>query len=690
MAMDNNSVFFKTDFGSILSQIKDQDEQIRLKRRWLLGCDMSDSTKDHTPGKTEFVPESLLREDDIFYETIKSRVEEAFGFCKNQQVVCNDVQQKELKFCDLELVRKLDSLTNKGLYLIAMILTGGSTSFDKTRLKMKEIIRDSVRRDFGKNKEGIGKEEIINQLHQVLSDPANFREDCRMNLGRTPTLHSHRDAAMKVLNELDSLSTQTLRAMKRKLKGSRMIPQLKNSRRGQRRSDLINQVRQPSEKMLSELSAGDKLQEQLAKALSVVDLSLKLSPGYKTAAATDFFRFSPETKNLQNEIVKAVWLLRKVRFRELKRLHLCLDPEAEVSNDSLRSAVRKTLIEYLFECSDLDTIPKSLMEALSLVNSRTGNVEHKVCPREAIEEETECILNVSAQVKQIFCQCIPNYELDQDFGDAYMEELEDSDDNDDDDDDDDENCNLFDNKKLGNKEESRCRNIKLEVKDTQDDAMESSDSDHEESGAECLVLDPTDSTHETNQHDFSSSVNRVVVRDLPESITRVYPRSLYVTPTSNKSIVISDRHDIAMSKTRVKVERDIEMEVDNQFSSRSLFSVENIKSDDHGEQKPRRRNKNQYLAIQEISDETSLVAHNLIGRLLEKFADRQRLNLETDERSYLGGESRLQEKVEVSEKKQASSQAKSDEAIILSVVKEQITSLEESVLMRLKELMEVS
>ncbi|KAG7548675.1 hypothetical protein ISN44_As12g038460 [Arabidopsis suecica] len=687
MAMDDNSVFFKTDCASILSQIKDQDEQIRLKRRWLLGCDMSES-KDHTPGKTEFVPESLLREDDVFYETIKSRVGEAFGFCKNEQVLCNDVQQKELKFCNLELVRKLDSLTNKGLYLIAMILTGGSTSFDKTRWKIKEIIRDSVSRDFGKNKDGIGKEDIINQLHQVLSDPDNFREDCRMNLGRTPTLHSHRDAALRVLNELDGLSTQTLRAMKRKLKGSRMIPQLKTSRFGQSRSDLINQVRQASEKMLSELSAGDKLQEQLAKALSVVDLSLKLSPGYKTAAATDFFRFSPETKNLQNEIVKAVWSLRKVRFRELKRLHLCLDPEAEVSNDSLRSAVRKMLIEYLFECSCMDTIPKSLMEALSLVNRRTRNVEHKVCPREAIDEETECILNVSAQVKQICCQCTPNYELDQDFGDAYMEELEDSDDNDDDDDDGGD-CRLFDNEKFVN-EESRCRNIKLEVKNSQGDAMESSDSDHEESGAECLVLDPTDSTHTTNQHDISSSVNKVVVRDLPESITRVHPRSLYVTPTSNKSTVISDRHDIGTSKTRVKVERDIEMEVDNQFSSRSLFSVENIKSDDHGEQKPQRRHKNQYLAVQEISDETSLVAHNLIGRLLEKFADRQGLNLETDERSYLRGESRLQEDVEVNGEKQASSQAKSDELIIVSVIKEQMPSLEESVLMRLKELMEVS
>ncbi|XP_010441201.1 PREDICTED: uncharacterized protein LOC104724413 [Camelina sativa] len=670
---DDCSVFFRNDCASILSQIKDQDEQIRLKRRRLLGCDMSES-KDHTPGKTEFVPESLLRGDDIFYETIKSRVEEAFGICKNEQV-CNDVQQKELKFSSLEVARKLDFMTNKGLYLIAIILTGGSTVFDKTRWKMKEIIKDSISRDFGKGKDDTGKQDIVNQLHQVLSDPANFREDCSMNLARTSTLQSHRDAAMKVLNELDSLSTHTLRAMKRKLKGSRMIPQLKTSRFGQSRSDLISQVKQTIEKMLSELSAGDKLQERLAKALSLVDLSLKLSPGYKTTAATDFFRFSPETKNLQNEIVKAVWLLRKVRFPELKRLHLCLDPEAEVSKDSLRSAVRQMLIEYLFECSDMDTIPKSLMEALSLVNRRTRNVEHKVFPREAIEEETECTLNVSAQVKQIFCQCIPNYELDEDFDDAYMEDLEDSDD-----DDDFESCSLFDN-------ESRCRNIKLEVKGTQEDSMGSSDSDHEESGAECLVLDPTDSTHVTNQH---SSVNRIVIRDLTESITRDHPRSLYVTPTSNKSTLMSDKHDIGTSNIRVKVERDIEMEGDNQFSSRSLFSVENIKSDDHGEQKPRRRNKNQYLAVQDISDETSLVAHDLIGRLLEKFADRQGLDLEADERSYLGGESRLQEGIEGSEIKQASLQEKSDESIIVSATKELMPSLEESVFMKLKELMNVS
>ncbi|KAL1191183.1 hypothetical protein V5N11_014246 [Cardamine amara subsp. amara] len=690
--MDDSSVFFQTDCRSILSQIKNQEKQIRLKRRWLLGCDMSKSN-NHTPGKTdflksEFLPESLLREDDIFYETIKTRVEDAFGFCKNEEV-CNAVEQKESKFCTNDVIRKLaldlDSLTNKGLYLVAMIITGGSTSLEKTRWKMKEVIRESINRDFKKRKDNdIGKEDIVKQLHQVLSDPGNFRKDCTMSLA-TPTFQSRRDAAVKILNELENLSTQTLRAMKRKLQGSRMIPRLKTSRCGQSRSDLINQVRKTSEKMLSELSVGDKLQEQLAKAVSLVDLSLKISPGYKTTTVTDFFQFSPETKNLQNEIVKAVWLLRKkVRFPELKRLHLFLDPEAEVSNDSLRSAVRKMLIEYLFECSDMDIIPTSLMKALSLVNRSTRNVEHKVFPREAIKEESECILNVSAEVKQIIWQCIPQYELDQDFGDAYMEELEDSDD--DNDDDDTENCSLFDNEEFV-KRESSCRNIKLEVKD---DAVDSSDSDHEESGAECSFLDPTACTYATNQHYLSSSVNRAVIRDLPESITRVHPRSLYVTPTSNKSTLISDRHDIDKSKIRVKVERGVEMDVDNEFSSRSLFSVVNIKTDDHNEQKPRRRNKNHYLAVQEISDETSLVAHNLIGRLLEKFADREGLDLEADESSYLGGESRLQEDIEVSEEKQASSLEKSDESTIISVVKELMPSLEKCVFMRLKELMEVS
>ncbi|KAF8114442.1 hypothetical protein N665_0037s0019 [Sinapis alba] len=652
----DGSDFFQDDCDSIATEMKDQEERIRLKRRWLLGLDTPNpenhtidflESDDHTPGKTEFLeseclPESLLREDDLFYETAKSRVEEAFGFCKNQEA-----QRKDSKFCTKDVVRRLimylDSLTNDGLSLVVKIITGGSTSFDKTRPKMKQIIRESVRTDLKERR----RDDIVKQLHQALSDPGNFRKDCTMDSAK-PMFPSHRDAVLKILKELDKSSTQTLLAMKRKLEGLVTIPRLKPSKMGEKKMDLINQVKQASEKMLSELSAGDKLQEPLAKAMSLVDLSLKLSRGYnKTTAPTDFFQFSPETKKLQNEIVKAVWLLRTARIdAAFERVGLILDPESQVSNHSLRSAVERMLIEYLFECCDMDVIPKSLTNALSFVSEITRTLDHRVIPGEAIEEETECILNVSAQVKQIVWQCLPDYELDQDFSDAYMEELEDSDDD-----------------------------------YSQDNVFHTSGPDEDEVGAECSVLNPTASSDATNQHHISSSL---VIRDLKESITRANPRSLFATPTSSKSTPVSDRHDIGTTKAG----RGIEVGVDNQISPRSLYSVENIKSDDHGAQNPIKR-KNQYLAVQDMCDDTSLVAYNLIGRLVEKFADEKGLDLEVDQRSYLRGESWLQEDVEVSEEKQASQfQGKSYESITLSAVQEIIPSLDKSVLLKLKELME--
>ena len=542
-------------------------------------------------------------------------------------------------FCTKDVVRRLsmylDSLTNEGLSLVVKIITGGSSSFDKTRPKMKQIIRESVRTDLRER----GRDDIVEQLHQALNDCENFRKD-----SAKPMFPSHRDAALKALAELDKLSTQTLLAMKRKLEGSVTIPRLKPSKMGGNKMDLIDQVKQASEKMLSELSSGDKLQEPLAKAMSLVDLSLKLSPGYnKTRPPTDFFHFSPETKKLQMEIVKAVWSLRTARIdAAFERVGLILDPEAQISKNRLRSAVERMLIEYLFECCDMDVIPKSLTNALSLVNKSTRTVDHRVFPGEAVEEETECILNVSAQVKQIAWQCIPDYELDQDYGDAYMEELEYSDDD-----------------------------------YSQDDAIDTSDPVQDEVGAECSVLNSNVSSDETSQHHISSSL---VIRDLTESITRARPMSLFATPTSSKFTPVRD----------------------NQISPRSLYSVENIKSDDRGAQNPIKRKKNQYLAVQEICDDTSLVAYNLIGRLLEKFADQKGLYLKVDQRSYLRGESRLQEDVEgegkskhlfspytfilfvlmsayvsVSEEKQdLEIQGKLDESITLSAVQEIIPSLD--------------
>lgn len=53
------------------------------------------------------------------------------------------------------------------------------------------------------------------------------------------------------------------------------------------------------------------------------------------------------------------------------------------------------LIEYLFECCDMDVILKFLINVFLLVNKSTRIVDYRVFLGEVVEEEIECILNVS-------------------------------------------------------------------------------------------------------------------------------------------------------------------------------------------------------------------------------------------------------------------------------------------------------
>ncbi|XP_010528718.1 PREDICTED: uncharacterized protein LOC104805724 [Tarenaya hassleriana] len=673
--------FSRTDSRSIMSQIKHQEQQLWLKRRWLLDSPVAESKHDtaEIPDflNSECLSESLLREDDIFYETVKSRVEEAFGIWDNEEVH-NAVQQNKSSVFANEVIRmlgmSLDALSNKGLYLIAVIMTGGSVAFEKTRPKLKEAIRDFIAKDFRKVF-GDGKSDVLKQLHNVLGDPGNFRKTSTMNL--FPTFQSQRDAAIKVLNKLECLSIQTLIAMKRKLEGSRIIPQLKPREKScSNRRHLIKQVRQASEKMLSELSEEDKLQEPLAKAMSLVNLALKLDPERKCVASADFFQFTPETTHLQNEILKAICLLhKKVRFPELKRIQLLLGQEANISNDSLRSAIRKMLIEYLFECSDMDPIPDFLPKVLALINGSSRSVEHRLFPGEVVEEEVECILNASAQVKEVLWEWFPDYELDQDFDDAYMEEFEDSDD---------ENFISYDNDELVSGS-NKCR--KLQGRDSRDYITGSFDPDHEESSAECTVSESGASNCGSNQRVLSSSADRNAIINFTESVTRVQPSSLDVTPMSSELRLVKVRHNLDMSRCKIKVEMDqveeaIRIESENKFGSRSLSSIRSMKTDHEEEQKPPPRRQNQYLTVQEVSDETSMVAYNLVGHLLEKFADGKGLELGENDRAYLGGGDSTFRGNEGGGKK-------SDGSVFVGVVKELMPSIDRSVLMRLEELMDV-
>ncbi|KAF2300306.1 hypothetical protein GH714_011591 [Hevea brasiliensis] len=233
-----------------------------------MGLPMSKSEKDQLL-QYRSLPESLLRDDDIFYETVKRHVEQAFGVHIDERED-NTIQEDKV----------VSGVSNLKSYL----------NFSRI-LKMSKTI-----------------------------------------VGHSCSPHvSHHASAIKILERLEDLSSETLLAMRRKLRGvTASTPCLQQNRHGFSRGQLIYNVRSSIEKMLSEVVGGEELQAPLAKALAVASLSLKLTTGYSNSPVVDFEQFSPEVKTLQNDIAKAIWLLEtKVRIPELKTLQLLLDPHAK-------------------------------------------------------------------------------------------------------------------------------------------------------------------------------------------------------------------------------------------------------------------------------------------------------------------------------------------------------------------------
>jgi hypothetical protein len=595
----------------------------------------------------------------MFYETIKACIEEAFGACNAE----GNVMQDEMKLFGTRNITRtimscLDDLTNKGLYLLAMVLTGGSAKFEKTRWRMKKVIRDHLPKVLGSRNHNHHQMEICRELSQLLLDPQNFRAKCVTFL--TPRSQSHHAAVTKVLCKLQNLPCATLIAMYRKLKGAQVgKPQLAPCRHGWGRDYLIKKVRKASEKMLSELAEGDELQEPLAKAMAIPGLLLKLTPGFQNSSVTEFYPFSSEIKSLQNEIAKAIWSLKKIRLPELKNLQLLLDPNAKVSNRSLRAGIRKMLTEYLFECSEMDVIPKSLLEAIAIINSNSRSTPLGCFRKEEVEEEVECILSVSAHTKQIVLDFLPDHDFDQDFADAYMEELEESDNGGDDSDDD------------GWFQEGRS---------SQSCRSHSIDSDYQvESTGESIRFDFKPPTTPTTKENGSSSLltpkkgldtdsvgglepkhfakmDSVTCRDIissPFCESRSFSSMVHMDMSQYKVEGIGESN---MPKTNgndfpspVSANRRIERRepecnsgVDPANSPPFISSNFSLGEQEAVNDK-QSTSKNQYLATQEVCDETSMVAYNLIGHLLEEYAKREGLDLDWRDSLYLRGDNSVEE-----------------------------------------------
>ncbi|KAJ6371735.1 hypothetical protein OIU77_002119 [Salix suchowensis] len=542
---------FRTDCEAIISHEKHKEKILKLKRRWLLGLPFSksDDKKFHKYVVSRY-----------FYEKVKEYVEEAFGLC-NAKREAHIVPDSKLLLDRTKMKRmllsRLDALNNKGLHLVAKLLTGDQT-------------------------------EILMLLYHLINSPQNFRENC-LALANS-TFQSHHSAAIQVLNGLEDLPTEALLAMRRKLSGvPASIPCLLKKKYNRRRDSVIHYIRNTSEKMLSETGGGEELQEPLAKSLAIA--------GKK-----------------------------KLKLQEVQTLQLLLDPNANVPKGSLRTAMNKLLTEYLFECSEFNTIPKPLTEALAIINRSSCKSRSRCHPKEQIEEEVECIL-----------------------------ESEESDCGDDD--------FISDHHKIG---EGKSYSIDWNYQ--------------EESCGEYIPLDssppisnPDTSCgptlfHETRIHNamHNEDVNKLSIATFGTSSVNEDDFSLHHSPNER-----SKRH----SSIRNQPEQGAAIDQGNSqdVPPPSTFCL-----------KGKNTSGNLYLGIQEVSDDTSMVAYNLIGYLMEGLARKEGLDLDWGDISYLRGDKSIKEN---QEERRVSSENNMAGSHIAQIVEELLPSLPQSESKRLKELM---
>ncbi|KAI5390372.1 uncharacterized protein LOC127105214 isoform X2 [Lathyrus oleraceus] len=612
----------------------------------------------------------------MFYESVRTHVERAFGahyIEREDSIPRDDIGFDQIPNLKRLILSCLDNLTTKGLYSLAMIVSGDTAKYERTRGSFKKIIKDSLSSDLGSERHNDQHLETRKRLFQLLNNPQHFRHRCELLPGSESQFYHA--AAVKVLCGLEKLPSQTLIAMRRKLKGIKApVPQLQPCKHGWGRRHLIKLVGKICRKMLLKLDEGNELQKPLAKAMSVADLSLKLMFGFGSTFLEELYRFSPEVMSLQSDILNAIWSVEKkevVPLKVLRDLQLLIEPNATITNKSLRTAFVNLLTEFLFECSDMDITPKSLLQILDVISKCSNKSTRDITVhKKHIEEEVDCILSVSAQTNQIIQDLLPDCEFDQDFMDSYMEQSEESDDSesDRDSDKDDDDSQLFDKRQFKNGSFSPAdSSYKGEsVGDFIPSGVHPSTTMTEERlNIDSEKLQPMD--YDTINLE-SKIFNTKDINQCQEA-RKNYDSSV-VSPDKESGENIVQRHEFHESYTKVDP-RDT-----------SNFCEEM-------EPPPTKHiaRKNQYLATQDACDKTAMLAYNLIGHLFEEFAVAEGLNLDLSKRSYLNCDKQIEEAKETNE--QSSSKKRTRGPGIVRVIEELIPSFPDSSMERLKILMDL-
>lgn len=646
--------WYAEDSKALANQIKEHESTLRLKRRWLMDLPLSEKEQkrieDLLPPNDKIMPESFVRKDDVGYEDIKTCIEMAFRAHKiREKLICVQDDVTALNLCGdfQEISFLLDAMNNKGLCSFARILTGGLIIFEKTNLSMKRTIRELLPKVIAE-KNDISKSKLT-ECSLLLKDPTNFHGNQMVHFTASESYHA---AALKVLDGLEDFPSSTLRAMNRKLKGVKVyIPPLQPPKSGQNRGNLVNVVRKRCMKMLSCIGTVDEPAEQLARALGVAGLTLKLI--MNRPDVRNFRRFSPEMEALHNDIAKAIHLLndpKKVSLIELNKVQLLLDSKASVRG--LRTAVRNLLIEYLYECSDMDNVPDFLIETIDIINRRAqlrsckkssssnGFSSPKELMKEDIEKETQHVLNISAQAREVVANLLPEHEFDEEFANAYMEDFDGSD----------TLCVFYVDQEM----EDGCQHFEFRSY-TSSDQTESigeinpvefnSPLSSKRDGCLNVFLKGRSDMDLESMHLSPVLNNQCLGKEYPpgcrvEELGLAYSHSMKVTAKPSMS---PPSHSPARKSCHngLKTEETTSCSPATTKNGLSDFKVE--EADIVHQQS---RSVNQYLALQDGCDITSMAAYRFVGYMLDTLAKTEGLELYQGDRLYLKGYTSVPEDTE--------------------------------------------
>ncbi|KAI3957778.1 hypothetical protein MKX01_007609 [Papaver californicum] len=306
--MDNEQK--KVNLAAIMKKFKSneevKDDRRMAKIRWLLGCQ---------DGSTSAPP---LEDMQVSYENMKASVEKCFG---------------------------LPSLGAEG-YVIP---------------------RNPEHRDHKR---------FIEELPELLKNPSNFKVTSRVQLVDSAYL-SHHSAARKILEGLEEMNCPLLSAMIRRLEGGVRKPKFgdKLEMKFLRKKSLIAKVRKLFNEELCEVSADDELPIRLAKSMSVAVLGLKMKlDNPEIFFFPEFCSFSAYIKVIHGDLLKSIRIINDTKLfmveNTVEKLRSILDPisSPKVTPQQFRVALKRWLIDYLFECNEIPEIPDSVQKTINIIN----------------------------------------------------------------------------------------------------------------------------------------------------------------------------------------------------------------------------------------------------------------------------------------------------------------------------------